>query len=49
MLVKAFWSGRQDSNLRPPAPKAGAIPGYATPRGGESGIRTRGTVARTAV
>ena len=25
-------SGRQDSNLRPPAPKAGAIPGYATPR-----------------
>jgi|GEM_PF-1754924 hypothetical protein len=27
-----FWSGWQDSNLRPPAPKAGAIPGYATPR-----------------
>ena len=26
------WSGWQDSNLRPPAPKAGAIPGYATPR-----------------
>ena len=26
-------SGWQDSNLRPPAPKAGAIPGYATPRG----------------
>ena len=25
-------SGWQDSNLRPPAPKAGAIPGYATPR-----------------
>jgi hypothetical protein len=23
-------SGWQDSNLRPPAPKAGAIPGYAT-------------------
>ncbi len=20
------WSGRQDSNLRPPAPKAGALP-----------------------
>ena len=32
-----FWlinklSGRPDSNWRPPAPKAGAIPGYATPR-----------------
>ena len=27
-----WWSGWQDSNLRPPAPKAGAIPGYATPR-----------------
>src|ERR1700738_15632 len=26
------WSGRQDSNLRPPAPKAGALPGCATPR-----------------
>jgi len=25
-------SGWQDSNLRPPAPKAGAIPDYATPR-----------------
>ena len=28
----SFKSGWQDSNLRPPAPKAGAIPGYATPR-----------------
>ena len=27
-----FVSGWQDSNLRPPAPKAGAIPGYATSR-----------------
>lgn len=27
-----FMSGWQDLNLRPPAPKAGAIPGYATPR-----------------
>lgn len=27
-------SGRQDSNLRPPRPKRGAIPGYATPRSG---------------
>ena len=25
-------SGRQDSNLRHPAPKAGALPGWATPR-----------------
>lgn len=25
-------SGWQDLNLRPPAPKAGAIPSYATPR-----------------
>jgi hypothetical protein len=27
-------SGREDSNLRPPAPKAGALPGCATPRRG---------------
>src|SRR5436853_2878303 len=27
-----FWSGREDLNLRPPAPKAGALPGCATPR-----------------
>ena len=27
-----YLSGRQDSNLRPPGPKPGAIPGYATPR-----------------
>ena len=26
------WSGRQDSNLRHPAPKAGALPGCATSR-----------------
>ena len=26
------WSRRQDSNLRPPAPKAGALPNCATPR-----------------
>src|SRR4051812_30499682 len=30
---KAGWSGRQDSNLRPSAPKADALPGCATPRG----------------
>jgi hypothetical protein len=33
-------SGWQDSNLRPPAPKAGAIPGYATPRNGTPFINT---------
>ena|GEM_PF-6763411 len=27
-------SGWRDSNPRPPAPHAGAIPGYATSRGG---------------
>src|SRR5688572_19427538 len=26
------WSGRQDLNLRPSAPKADALPGCATPR-----------------
>ena len=30
----SFKSGWQDSNLRPPHPKCGAIPGYATPRKG---------------
>ncbi len=27
-----IWSGREDLNLRPPAPHAGALPGCATPR-----------------
>jgi hypothetical protein len=27
-----YWSGREDLNLRHPAPKAGALPGCATPR-----------------
>ena len=27
-----FWSGREESNLRPPAPHAGALPGCATSR-----------------
>ena len=27
-----FWSGWRDSNSRHPAPKAGALPDYATPR-----------------
>ncbi len=26
------WSGRSDSNRRPPVPKTGALPGCATPR-----------------
>src|SRR3989304_9585525 len=26
------WSGRRDSNSRPPAPHAGTLPGCATPR-----------------
>jgi hypothetical protein len=26
------WSGRQDLNLRPPAPQAGTLPSCATPR-----------------
>jgi hypothetical protein len=29
---KSVWSGRGDLNARPPAPKAGALPGCATPR-----------------
>jgi hypothetical protein len=32
-LASSFnWSGREDSNLRPLAPKASALPGCATPR-----------------
>ena len=27
-----LWSGREDSNLRPPGPKPGALPDCATPR-----------------
>ena len=27
-----IWSGQQDLNLRPPAPKAGALPNCAMPR-----------------
>ena len=30
--TKESWSGRKDSNLRPSAPKADALPGCATPR-----------------
>src|SRR5437660_6279813 len=31
-IREIFWSGRPDLNRRPPAPKAGALPGCATPR-----------------
>lgn len=31
-VKSSTMSGWQDSNLRPPGPKPGAIPGYATPR-----------------
>ena len=30
--ISKLWSGREDLNLRPPAPHAGALPGCATPR-----------------
>ena len=30
--IRDLKSGRQDSNLRPPVPKTGALPGCATPR-----------------
>ena len=30
--IVTLWSGREDLNLRHPAPKAGALPGCATPR-----------------
>ena len=48
--MKRLLSGWQDSNLRPPAPKAGAITGLRyTPRqklSGETGTRTLATVTR---
>ena len=41
LLLTDFWSGREDLNFRPPAPKAGALPGCATPRQLTSGHSTR--------
>ena len=32
MFIIFLWSGRKDSNLRPPGPKPGALPDCATPR-----------------
>ena len=37
------WSGREDSNLRPSAPKADALPGCATPRRSGSIANGRGS------
>ncbi len=50
-LQVLLLSGHQDLNLGPPAPKAGALPGCATPRktSGGGGIRTLGTVTSTSV
>ena len=31
-MIADLWSGRKDSNLRPPGPKPGALPDCATPR-----------------
>ena len=42
-ILSARKSGRQDSNLRPPGPKPGALPGCATPR-----CKTSGTTAENA-
>jgi hypothetical protein len=32
LISLSNWSGHEDSNLGPPAPKAGALPGCAMPR-----------------
>ena len=32
-MIGFFWSGQQDSNLRPAVPKTAALPGCAIPRG----------------
>src|ERR1700679_91973 len=42
------WSGRQDSNLRPPAPHASALPGCATPRPRDRMIAQKGLENLTA-
>ena len=47
------WSGREDSNLRPLAPHASALPGCATSRPDESAVRgfkkRRASYSKTAV
>ena len=49
VLCVQFWSGRQDLNLRPSAPKADAIPSYATSRkcGAPDKNRTRNLQSRS--
>ena len=42
-FVRSFWSGRDDSNVRPPEPHSGALPGCATPRQDGQSIRRPGT------
>ena len=32
VTIENYWSGREDSNLRPLGPKPSALPGCATPR-----------------
>ena len=41
------WSGQRDSNPRPPAPKAGALPNCAIPR--NVGIIARWAMIRTGI
>ncbi len=42
-----FWSGQRDSNPRPPAPKAGALPNCAIPR--NLGIIAKWAMIRTGI
>ena len=54
-IRQVFWSGRPDSNQRPSAPKADALPGCATPRwpepkdsaAGAQGLGSPAALART--
>jgi hypothetical protein len=41
-------SGRPDSNRGPPAPKAGALPGCATPRREQRILTVRGSLVKVA-
>src|SRR6202789_2597705 len=45
---RKYWSGRQDSNLRPLAPHASALPGCATPRPRDRMIAQKGLENLTA-
>src|ERR1700723_4253561 len=47
-LERVNWSGRQDSNLRPLAPHASALPGCATPRPRDRMIAQKGLENLTA-